>query len=61
MGFSPFYMAHSIEPILPFDLVEATFLIPKLNKPFSYVDLIATRAHQLEKQTSDLAMIKDHV
>ena len=54
-------MAHGIEPILPFDLVEATFLIPKLDKPLSYVNLIATRARQLEKQTSDLAMIKDRV
>ena len=54
-------MVHSVEPILPFDLVEATFLIPKLNKPLSYVNLISTRTHQLEKRALDLAMIKDHV
>ena len=54
-------MAHSIEPILPFDLVEATFLVPKIDKPLSYVDLIATHACQLEKRTLDLAMIKDRV
>ena len=59
--FSPFYIVYSIEPILPFDLVEATFLIPKLDKPLSYVDLISTCTRQLEKWASDLAMIKDHV
>ena len=61
MGFSPFYMAHGIEPILPFDLSEATFLVPKIDKPLSYVDLIAIWACQLEKREEDLAMVKDHV
>ena len=60
-GFSPFYMAHGINPILPFDLTEATFLVPKLDEPLSYTDLIAICARQLEKWESDLAMIKDHV
>ena len=60
-GFSPFYMAHGIDPILPFNLTEATFLVPKLEKALSYTDLIAIRARQLEKRESDLAAIKDHV
>ena len=59
--FSPFYMVHGIEPILPFDLTEATFLVPKLDKPLLRVDLIAIRAHQLEKRESDLAMVKERV
>ena len=61
MGFSPFYMAHGIEPVLPLDLAEATFLVPKLDSPVSRVDLIAIRAHQLEKWDSNLAVIKDRV
>ena len=58
-GFSPFYMAHSIELILPFDLTEATFLVPKLDKPLLHVDLIAIQARQLEKWESDLAMVNE--
>jgi hypothetical protein len=54
-------MAHGIDPILPFDLTEATFLVPKIDKPLSYIDLIAVRARQLEKREEDLAAIKDRV
>ena len=41
MGFSLFYMAHGIDPILPFDLAEAPFLVPKLDKLLSRIDLLA--------------------
>jgi hypothetical protein len=40
-GFSPFYMAHGVEPILPFDITLATFLIPNLVKPLTTNELIA--------------------
>ena len=59
MGFSPFYMAHGIDLILPFDLAKATFLVPKLDKPLSHIDLLAIRARQLEKHESDLNAIKE--
>ena len=59
MGFSLFYIAHGIDPILPFDLAEATFLVPKLDKPLSCIDLLAIRACQLEKHESDLNAIKE--
>jgi hypothetical protein len=58
-SFSPFYMAHGIEPILPFDLALATFLIPDIANPLSTTDLIAIRARQLEKRPDDLAAIRD--
>ena len=58
-GFSPFYMAHSIEPILPFDLMLATFLIPDIADPLSTADLIAIHTCQLEKRLDDLATIRD--
>ena len=61
LGFSPFYMAHGVHPILPFDVTEATFLIPKLDSPLSTQELIAIRARQLQKRPEDLAAIKERV
>jgi hypothetical protein len=60
-GYSPFYMAHGIEPLLPFDITLTTFLVPNLSTPLSTADLIAMRACQLQKQESDLASIHDNV
>lgn len=54
-------MAHGIEPTLPFDLTMATFLVPNLTSPLSTVDLIATRARQLQTRESDLANIRDNI
>ena len=48
-GFSPFYMAHGVEPILPFNITLATFLIPNLVKPLTTNKLIATHTQKLEK------------
>ena len=60
-GYSPFYMAHGVEPLLPFDITLATFLVPNLTKPLSTADLIAIRARQLEMREDDLASIRDNV
>ncbi|KAF8574128.1 hypothetical protein K439DRAFT_1642418 [Ramaria rubella] len=57
MGYFAFYKVHGIELILPFDITEATFLIPKLEKPLSDEEVIAICARQLEKRDSDLADI----
>jgi len=54
---SPFYMAHGIEPILPFDITEATFLIPDIAEPLTHNDLLALHACQLEKRNEDLTAI----
>ena len=40
-GCSPFYMAHSIEPILSFNLTLTTFLMPNLSQPIFTADLTA--------------------
>ena len=56
-GHSPFYMAHGVEPVLPFDITLTTFLVPNLTNKLSTVDLIATRTRQLLKRDDDLAAI----
>jgi hypothetical protein len=58
-GYSPFYMVHGVEPTLPFDLTQATFLVPDLTQPLSMQDLLATCTHQLQKRPADLATIHD--
>jgi hypothetical protein len=60
-GLSPFFMAHGIEPILPFNIILATFLVPDLTKPLTTEELIAIRARQLEKRQDDLAAIQDRI
>jgi hypothetical protein len=54
-------MTHGVEPILPFDITFATFLVPNLTSPLSTVDLIATRARQLQTRDEDLAAIRDDI
>jgi hypothetical protein len=62
MGLSPYFMVHSIEPIFPFDLAEATFLVPLPERGmFTTMDLIAWHARQLQKHTKDLTAIKEKV
>ena len=60
-GHSPFYMAHGVEPVLPFDITLATFLVPNLAKPLSTVKLIAIRIRQLQRREDDLAAIHSNV
>ncbi|KAF8577138.1 hypothetical protein K439DRAFT_1365380 [Ramaria rubella] len=54
-------MVHGIELILPVNIMEATFLIPNLEKPLTDEELIAIRAQQLEKCDDDLADIHEQV
>jgi hypothetical protein len=58
-GYSPFYMAHGVELILPFDITLAMFLVPDLVKPLTTNNLITTHARQLKKRQDDLALIYD--
>lgn len=60
-GHSPYYMAHGVEPLLPFDISEATFMLPHITSSCTTEDLLAARAHQLMKQDKDLANIHTRV
>jgi transposase InsO family protein len=54
-GFSPFYLLYGIDPVLPFDLDEVTYLVDGFYAGMATEDLLALRIRQLEKKPSDLA------
>jgi hypothetical protein len=60
-GYSPYWIAHGVEPLFPFDLAEATYLAPALDAPMSTEDLLAVRARQLQKREEDLEMVKTRI
>jgi len=60
-GYSPYYMVHGVHPLLPFDILEATYLAPPQDFGISTEDLIATRARQLAKRPEDIARLQDTV
>ena len=41
-GYSPYYMVHGVHPLLPFEILKATFLAPSQDFSISTEDLIAT-------------------
>jgi len=60
-GLTPYYAVHGIEPLLPFDITEATFLIASILMPLSMADLLAVHACMLQKHDEDLAKIYECV
>ncbi|OAX31671.1 hypothetical protein K503DRAFT_794912 [Rhizopogon vinicolor AM-OR11-026] len=54
-------MAHGVEPLLPFDITEATFMLPDISALLSTDELIALRTHQLAKRDEDLATVHQRV
>ncbi|KAJ3521857.1 hypothetical protein NMY22_g12139 [Coprinellus aureogranulatus] len=60
-GFSPYYAAHGVEPLLPFDITESTFLFPEFSKKLSDSDLLSARARQLERREEDLQLLHERV
>jgi hypothetical protein len=60
LGHSAYYIAHGVEPLLPFNLAEATYMVlPR--SAMSTTKLIALRARQLQKRPEDLDTIRDRV
>ncbi|KAF9470611.1 hypothetical protein BDN70DRAFT_909496 [Pholiota conissans] len=54
-------MAHGVEPLLPFDLAEATYLATDAFGIMSTTDLIAARAKMLMKRPQDLERVRQAV
>ncbi|KIM66600.1 hypothetical protein SCLCIDRAFT_1149605 [Scleroderma citrinum Foug A] len=62
---SPYYMAHGVEPLLPFDVTKAMFMIPDVHQCLDTADLITICNHQLAKRDDKLAsmhkrLLKSH-
>jgi hypothetical protein len=60
-GYSPYYIAHGLKPLLPFNLAEATYLTPTITQPLSTPKLIAIQAIQLQKWPQNLEKVKEMV
>lgn len=54
-GFSAYYLLYGTHPVLPFDLVESTFLISGFKSGLSSTEYLALRIRQLAKHPDDLA------
>jgi transposase InsO family protein len=54
-GFSPYQLLHATDPLLPLDLVEATFLVENIRAGISTSELLALRMRQIRKHPDDLA------
>jgi len=52
-GFSPYYLLHGLDPILPFDLFEATYLIEGFYSEMTSEELLSLHIRQLEKRPDD--------
>jgi len=53
-GFSPFQLLYSTDPILPLNLVEATFSLKEFRNDISTEDLLILHARQLAKHPEDV-------
>ena len=60
-GYSPYYLVHGVEPLFPFDIVEATYMVKVTGEKLSTEELIAMRALQLMKRPEDLLALRTKV
>jgi hypothetical protein len=61
MGCSLYFAVTGTHPLLPFDIIEANYLLPPPDSLLSTTDLIARRAIALQKRQEDLARLKECV
>ncbi len=52
--FSPYFLLHGVEPLLPFDLAEATFMVEGFCSGMETSELLALRIRQLMRHPEDL-------
>ena len=60
-GMSPYYIAHGVEPVLPFDIAEATYLSPARAEGCTTRELLADRARAFLKREEDLEGVRKKV
>ena len=58
-GFSPYYLLHGVNPVLPLDLFEATYLISGFASNMSTADLLALHIKQQSKLPDDITKAAD--
>jgi hypothetical protein len=58
-GFSPYYLLHGVLPLLPCDLAEVTFMVPRFKDHMTDIELIAARTRQIAKMPEDLARARN--
>jgi hypothetical protein len=61
MGCSPYFAVTGTHPLLPFDIAEASYLLPPLSSVLTMTDLIARRAIALQKRREHLATLHSKV
>jgi Integrase zinc binding domain/RNase H-like domain found in reverse transcriptase len=61
MGCSPYFAITGTHPLLPFDLVEASYLLPPPDSILTTTDLVARRAIALQKRRGQLSQLHDKV
>lgn len=60
-GRSPYYLAHGVEPLHPFDIIEATYMVPLEKDKLTTGELLGMRAQQLLKRNEDLRVAQENV
>jgi hypothetical protein len=61
MGCSPYFATTGTHPLLPFDIVEANYLLPPPETTLTTTELISRRAIALQKRRPQLAELHDKV
>ena len=61
MGCAPYFAVTGTHPLLPFDVIEANYLLPPPDSMLSTTDLISRRAIALQKRQADLDRLKSRV
>ncbi len=61
MGVSPYFAVTGMHPILPFDIVEATYLMPQPTHLISTTELIANWAVALQQRSTQLVKLRGSV
>ena len=61
MGCSPYFAVTGTSPLLPLDIVEATYLMLVPVSLISTLELIACRAVALQKRAEQIKLLRSHI